>query len=196
MNHIAVFASGEGSNADWIFRYFDKHKTAKVVALYCNKVGAPVLEKAFNSGIPVKLFNKEELNNKNGILKDLIEKKIDLIVLAGFLWLIPEKIIEEFDGRIINIHPSLLPKYGGEGMYGKKVFEEILHSKDKVSGITIHYVNKQFDEGEIIYQAKCRIEKDETIESLAEKTHRLEHHYYPIVIDKVLHNHDQIKDLL
>jgi len=196
MNQIAVFASGEGSNADWIFRYFKDHDTVKVSTLYCNKAGAPVLEKAFKRGIPVKLFNKEELNNKDLILKDLIEKKIDLIVLAGFLWLIPEKIIEEFDSRIINIHPSLLPKYGGEGMYGSKVFEEVLKNKDKMSGITIHYVNKKFDEGEIIYQAKCRVEKDETLESLAAKVHRLEHHYYPIVIERILKEQDQIRELL
>jgi phosphoribosylglycinamide formyltransferase-1 len=196
MNQIAVFASGEGSNADWIFRFFKDHDTVKVSTLYCNKVGAPVLEKAFKRGIPVKLFNKEELNNKDLILKDLIEKKIDLIVLAGFLWLIPEKIIEEFDSRIINIHPSLLPKYGGEGMYGSKVFEEVLKNKDKMSGITIHYVNKKFDEGEIIYQAKCRVEKDETLESLAAKVHRLEHHYYPIVIERILKEQDQIRELL
>ena len=195
MNNIAVFASGEGTNADWIFRYFKNHKTIKVSTLYCNKVGAPVLDKAFKRGIPVNLFTKEEFNNEV-ILQDLIQKKIDLIVLAGFLWLIPEKIIDEYDGKIINIHPSLLPKYGGKGMYGKKVFEEVLRNNDKISGITIHYVNKKFDEGEVIYQAKCRVDKDATVEYLAAKTHRLEHHYYPIIIEKVLNEYDQIKALL
>ncbi len=196
MNTIAVFASGEGTNADWIFRYFKDNPKVKIAALYCNKVGAPVLDRAFNRGIPTKLFTKEEFFESDSILNDLISKKIDLIILAGFLWLIPEKIINEFEGKVINIHPSLLPKYGGKGMYGKKVFEEILKNKDKMSGITIHYVNKRFDEGEIIYQAKCRVDKDETTETLAAKTHRLEHHYYPIVIDRLLKENELIKELL
>ncbi len=196
MNNIAIFASGEGTNADWIFRYFKDHKSIKVTRLYCNKEGAPVLEKAFKWGIPVKLFNKEDLYSNEKVLNKLIEDKIDLIVLAGFMWLLPENIIDEFDGKIINIHPALLPKYGGKGMYGNKVFEEILKKKEAMSGITIHYVNKNFDEGEIIYQAKCRIDKGDTVEMLAEKTHRLEHHYYPVVIERILGEFDQIKELL
>ena len=196
MNQIAIFASGEGTNADWIIRYFKKHITAKVAAVYCNKVGAPVIDKAFKRGVHVKLFTKEEFFKSDVILNDLIQKKVDLIVLAGFLWLIPEKIIEEFDGRIINIHPALLPKYGGKGMYGKKVFEEVIKNNEKISGITIHYVNHKFDEGEIIYQARCRVDKNDTIDTLAAKIHRLEHHYYPVIIDKILEQHNQIKELL
>ena len=196
MNKIVIFASGEGTNAEWIFRYFRNHPSIKVVSLFCNNSDAPVIGRAFNHHIPVRVFNKKDFYETDAILDELIELDVDLIVLAGFLWLVPEKIIENFPAKIINIHPALLPKYGGKGMYGTKVFTEILKYREKLSGITIHYVNKKFDEGEIIYQTQCRIDKGETVESLADKTHRLEYHYYPITIEKVIAEHNKIKSLL
>jgi|ERR1035437_7881006 phosphoribosylglycinamide formyltransferase-1 len=196
MNKIVIFASGEGTNAEWIFRYFRNHPSIKVVSLFCNNSDAPVIRRAFNHHIPVRVFNKKDFYETDAILNELIELDVDLIVLAGFLWLVPEKMIEQFPLKIVNIHPALLPKYGGKGMYGAKVFAEIIKYREKMSGITIHYVNKQFDEGEIIYQAMCRIDKGETPESLAEKTHRLEYHYYPVTIEKVIMEQNQIKSLL
>jgi len=196
MNKIVIFASGEGTNAEWIFRYFRNHPGIKVVSLFCNNPDATVIGRAFNHNIPVRVFNKKDFYETDAILNELIQLDVDLIVLAGFLLLVPEKIIENFPAKIVNIHPALLPKYGGKGMYGTKVFAEIIKYREKMSGITIHYVNKKFDEGEIIYQAMCRIDKGETIESLADKTHRLEYHYYPVTIEKIIAEHNKIKSLL
>ncbi|MEI6817275.1 MAG: phosphoribosylglycinamide formyltransferase [Bacteroidota bacterium] len=196
MNKIAIFASGEGTNAEWIFRYFRHKEDVKVCGLLTNNPHAPALAKAFKNGIPSVIFNREDFYNSDVVLDILLKNKVDLVVLAGFMWLVPERIVDQYPNQIINIHPALLPKYGGKGMYGDKVFQEVLKNNEKVSGITIHYVNNKYDDGDVIFQARCRIDKNETVKSLADKTHRLEHHYYPVTIERILKDHNQIKALL
>ena len=152
----------------------------------CNNPKAVVIERAKNLHTPSMVFTKQEFYESEKIEKLLQRLKIDLIVLAGFLWLVPESLIRKYPGKIINIHPALLPQHGGKGFYGSKVHEAVIRSGEKKSGITIHYVNEKFDEGEIIFQEKCDIEENETAESLAAKIHKLEHEHYPGVIEKIL----------
>ncbi len=151
-----------------------------------NNPGAYVLERAKNLGIPALTFNREVFYNTREILKALRLKKIDLIVLAGFLWLIPHYLIEAFPERIVNIHPALLPKFGGKGMFGDKVHKAVIASGETESGITIHYVDEQYDHGTIIFQQKCNIAPDETSDSLAQKIHHLEYQHYPVIIERLL----------
>lgn len=185
MKKIAVFASGSGTNAENIIRYFQHHSRARVDAVYCNNPSAGVTGRATRLGVEVILFNKEEFRSAR-VPDILLQRKTDLIVLAGFLWLIPEAILKNYEGKIINIHPALLPAFGGKGFYGEHVFRMIIASKSPISGITIHHVNKNFDEGGIIFQAACHVSTNDTTESLATKTHELEYRYYPAVIEKLL----------
>jgi phosphoribosylglycinamide formyltransferase-1 len=184
--NIAIFASGSGTNAENIVNYFKNKSNIKIKIILTNKPKAFVIERAKKLNIPVKIFNKEEFYNSDKILQLLKNENIDLVVLAGFLWLIPQNIIDEFEGRIINIHPALLPKYGGKGMYGNNVHKAVIEAKEKESGITIHYVNKKYDDGAIIFQAKCKINPNETPDSLAEKIHSLEYKFYPKIIEQIL----------
>lgn len=163
----------------------------EVALVLCNKPDAYVLQRADNFEVPTHVFTKEELYNTNSIDNLLRNLEIDLIVLAGFMWLIPERIIQLFPKRIVNIHPALLPKFGGEGMYGRKVHEAVLASKEAETGISIHYVNEKFDEGEIIYQSKCAVERSDDAEKLAYKVHQLEHLYYPKIIEDLLKKMDK-----
>ncbi len=163
----------------------------EVALVLCNKPDAYVLQRADNFEVPTHVFTKEELEHTNSIDNLLKNLEIDLIVLAGFMWLLPERFIKNYPKRIVNIHPALLPKYGGAGMYGKKVHEAVLNAKDTETGISIHYVNEHFDEGEIIYQSKCSIEKNDDIEKLAYKVHQLEHIHYPKVIEDLLKKMDK-----
>ena len=151
-----------------------------------NKPDAKVIERGVKLKVKTCVFNRAELYESGHVLNTLKKENIDLIVLAGFLWLIPSSLISAFYNRIINIHPALLPKYGGKGMYGMKVHEQVIAGGEIVSGITIHYVNENYDEGYIIFQAECQVSEDETPESLAEKIHKLEYEYYPRVIEEVL----------
>ena len=185
-NKIAIFASGSGSNAENISRFFNQHPSIEVSMFLTNKADATVNERAKNLGIPCHIFNREEFYDTNRIPELLKEKSIDLVVLAGFLWLIPSNLIKNFPNRIINIHPALLPKYGGKGMYGSKVHQQIIENKEKESGITIHYVNEKYDDGNIIFQATCSVSGDDTAESLAEKVHALEYEHFPKVIEGVI----------
>ncbi len=186
MKRIAIFASGSGTNAEKIIEHFKGHSAAAISILLSNKREAKALARAARHGVPTRVFNRSELYESDDILHLLKEKKIDLIVLAGFLWLIPENLIGAFPNGIINIHPALLPKYGGKGMYGLRVHETVLESGDSESGITIHYVNPEYDEGKIIFQAKCKIDPDDDPESLAQKIHQLEYKHFPKVIENLI----------
>lgn len=186
MKRISIFASGSGSNAENIVRYFSGSDEVECALILSNRPDAKVLDRAKRLGVPSMVFNRKEFYHSDIILERLLETGTDLIVLAGFLWLVPENLLRTFKDRIINIHPALLPKYGGKGMYGMKVHETVKKSGDEVSGITIHFVNERYDEGEIIFQAECPVELGDTPESIAEKVHELEYRYYPKVIEKLL----------
>ncbi len=185
MFNIVLFASGNGSNAQRICEFFYDHNQIKVTAIYSNRKDAFVLTRAKNLNIPAYVFDRSTFYETNVILNKLLEDKTDLIVLAGFLWMIPVSILKNFRNRIINIHPALLPKYGGKGMYGAHVHEAVIRSGDKTSGITIHYVNEKYDEGKIIFQAKCEVKPDDTPDTLAARIHLLEHQHYPEIIEKI-----------
>lgn len=188
MRRIAIFASGAGSNAKKIIEYFGKghNRNKAVVALIvCNKPGAGVVKIAEEAAIDTLMIEKEKFHRGNAYLDELLERKIDLIVLAGFLWKIPDALITSFPDRIINIHPALLPKYGGKGMYGEKVHAAVIENKEKESGITIHYVDGHYDNGDIIFQATCPVLENDTPQSLAQRIHQLEHEHFPKVVDDV-----------
>lgn len=184
MKRIAIFASGSGTNAQRIIEYFDRNKTIVVDSLWSNREDAYALIRAERLGIETFTFDRDTFYRSNDIIEALEERKIDLIVLAGFLWLVPPFLTELFP--IINLHPALLPRYGGKGMYGMKVHEAVVANRDKVSGITIHHVNDRYDEGDIIFQAECELSTGDTAEQVAEKVHQLEYEHYPRVIEEVL----------
>jgi len=186
MRNIAIFASGSGTNAENIIKYFSTNNSIKVSLVLSNKREAYVLKRAAAFGVKTIFFDRSDLYIKDKVLGYLSENKIDFIVLAGFLWLIPEKILEIYDRRIVNIHPALLPSYGGKGMYGEKVHEAVIANGDRESGITIHYVNRFYDEGDIIFQARCKIEPGDTPETLASKIHELEYKHFPVVIEDLV----------
>ncbi|MGV3527899.1 MAG: phosphoribosylglycinamide formyltransferase [Flavisolibacter sp.] len=184
---IAVFASGAGSNAQKIIEYFERSETADVALVVCNKKGAGVINIAAAAGVPVLMIEKDKFQ-KGGYVAELKEAGIDFIVLAGFLWKIPQPVIDAWPRKIVNIHPALLPRYGGKGMYGHYVHESVLNAGDVESGITIHYVDEHYDNGDIIFQTACPIVEGDSAETLAQRIHTLEHLHYPRVIDELLHN--------
>ena len=186
MKKIAIFASGSGTNAENIYKYFSDKPNITIELILSNKKDAFVLKRAEKYNIKSVIFNRKHLYQTNYVLDILKAHKIDLLVLAGFLLLIPENIINSFSNKIINIHPALLPKYGGKGMYGDKVHRAVIENKESESGITIHYVNDKYDEGNIIFQEKFNIASNETVESLATKIHKLEYKYFPKIIEKIL----------
>jgi phosphoribosylglycinamide formyltransferase 1 len=186
MKNIAIFASGSGTNAENIIKYFSTKNTAKVSLVLSNKRQALVLKRAEAHNIRTLFFEHKEFYVTGKVLRYLTLYKIDFIVLAGFLWLVPESIIEQFAYRIINIHPALLPAYGGKGMYGEAVHKSVIANHDPESGITIHYVNTLYDEGDIIFQIRCKVEPSDTSESLAQKIHTLEYQHYPKVIEDII----------
>jgi len=186
MKRIVIFASGSGSNAQRIAEYFSASDTARVVMIFSNRADAYVLQRACRMNIPAVVFNKADFYENDLIYHHLFDVNPDLIVLAGFLWKVPEKIVQAFPKRIINIHPALLPKYGGKGMYGDHVHRAVIENREKESGITIHYVNENYDEGAIILQIRCEIDAGDTHEILAEKVHALEYEHYPKTIEMIL----------
>jgi phosphoribosylglycinamide formyltransferase-1 len=186
MHNIAIFASGSGSNAQRIAEYFNSNHHVKISRIFCNRKDAYVLKRAENLEIPSTVFTREDFYESSVVLNQLLRDKTDMIVLAGFLWFVPENILKAFQNRIVNIHPALLPKYGGKGMYGSMVHEAVIAAREKESGITIHFVNEKYDEGEIIFQAKCKVEESDTTESLANKIHKLEYEHYPKIIKKLV----------
>lgn len=186
--HIAVFASGTGSNTQKIIDYFREHAFIKISLIVCNKPGAGVLQIAENEKIPSLLLEKEKFFGSDFYAPGLNARKISFIVLAGFLWKIPSWLLELYPGRIINIHPALLPEFGGKGMYGNKVHAAVIEAGKKESGISIHFVDDQYDHGPLIFQARCSISQADTPGSLAQKIHALEYEHYPRIIEKVLTN--------
>jgi phosphoribosylglycinamide formyltransferase-1 len=186
MKHIVIFASGSGSNAQQIAEYFSVSNIARVVMIYSNRADAYVLQRACKMNIPTAVFDRADFYDTGLVFHQLDNLHPDLIVLAGFLWKIPEKIVHAFPNQIINIHPALLPKYGGKGMYGSHVHQTVIANREKESGITIHYVNEHYDEGKLILQATCAVDDGDTPETLAEKVHALEYKYYPKAIEQVL----------
>ena len=183
---IAIFASGSGSNAQKIMEYFKKHQDAEIAIVLTNNSEAYVLQRADNFEIPSHIFDKHEFYKTDDIVKLLKNLQINLIVLAGFLWLIPDNLLKAFPNKIINIHPALLPKYGGKGMYGDKVHQAILDAGEEESGITIHYINEHFDEGESIHQSRFKIEQGDDIEMIKFKGQQLEHLHYAKVVEQLL----------
>lgn len=188
MNRIAIFASGTGSNAEKIIHYFNHHPSTRVALVISNKPGAGVLSIASATGIPTLVIEKDRFLNGDSYVPALQAQGITFIVLAGFLWKMPARLVEAWRGRIINIHPALLPKYGGKGMYGKHVHTAVIAAGEKESGISIHYVDEIYDHGEIILQVSCPVTSADTPELLAEKIHALEHANYPRVIEEVINN--------
>lgn len=183
---IAIFASGSGSNAQKIMEHFKYHHEAEVALVLSNNSDAFVLQRADNFEVPSHVFDRVEFYESDNIIKLLQQLDIDLVVLAGFLWLIPGNLLRAYPNKIINIHPSLLPKYGGKGMYGDRVHRAVIENKDEESGISIHFVNENFDEGEIIYQSRFKIEDDDTLEVIKFNGQQLEHLHYPKVIENLL----------
>ena len=183
---IAILVSGAGTNAVNIIEYFEKKKTAEVVLVISNKKTAQALEKAQNKGVKNVVFNNESFKKNGKILNYLHSQSIDFIVLAGFLMKISKEIIAAYPKKIINIHPSLLPKFGGKGMYGRFVHEAVIEAQETESGITIHFVSEEYDEGAIIFQSKLNVEKTDCAQSLAKKIQQLEHRYFPEVIERVI----------
>ena len=191
MRNLAIFASGSGTNAENIIKYFSNKKIANVSLVLSNKQDAKVLERAAKLKVPAKFFDRHDFYESETVLNYLKSYSINFIVLAGFLWLVPKNILTHYAGRIINIHPALLPLYGGKGMYGDKVHNAILENGETESGITIHYVNESYDDGNIIFQAKCKVSSEDTPESLARRVHELEYLHFPRVIEELI---IQLKD--
>lgn len=186
MTNIAIFASGTGSNARKIVEYFEGSSSVSVALIASNRKDAPVLDFAREKGIPVMLLNRNSFYETQDALASLRDRSIDLVVLAGFLWLVPGYFIRAFENRIINIHPALLPKFGGKGMYGHFVHEAVLASGEKESGITIHLVDEQYDHGKTLFQARCPVQDSDTPETLARSVQQLEHLYFPRIIDQYI----------
>ena len=182
MKHIAIFASGEGTNAQNIIDYFKHSDKVKVALIVSNKANANVLNRAKKEGIPTLLISRADFYDSNNTIDALKAANIHFIVLAGFLWMIPSKLVQAFPNKMINIHPALLPKYGGKGMYGMNVHKAVVEARETESGISIHYVNEQYDEGEIIYQEYVTVGIDDTAETLEERIKQVERVVYPQVL--------------
>ncbi len=186
MNNIAIFASGSGTNAENLVRFFRTSQFGQVRVVLTNRSDAGVLDRAQSLNVESLVFTREQFYASRKVLDLLVERDIDYIVLAGFLWLVPSYLLLPFENKIVNIHPALLPKYGGKGMYGSRVHKAVIEAGELESGITIHYVNPEYDEGDIIFQARCDIDSDESPDSLAKKIHELEYEYFPNVVEGLL----------
>ncbi|MCK7589398.1 phosphoribosylglycinamide formyltransferase [Subsaxibacter sp. CAU 1640] len=186
MKRVVIFASGSGTNAENLIKFFQNRETGSVIQVLTNNPHAKVLERAKNLNISALSFNRIALYKTDDVLNILKSSNPDLIVLAGFLWKFPESILHVFPNKVINIHPALLPKYGGKGMYGHFVHEAVVANKEKETGITIHYVNENYDEGAIIFQAKCDVDSTDSAEDVAAKIHQLEMKHFPEVVESLL----------
>ncbi|MDP5158001.1 MAG: phosphoribosylglycinamide formyltransferase [Flaviramulus sp.] len=186
MKRIVIFASGSGTNAENLIKFFHNSDHASVIQILTNNPHAKVLDRAKKLHVSALSFNKIAFTETDDILSILKTSNPDLIVLAGFLWKFPENILNEFPKKVINIHPALLPKYGGKGMYGMHIHEAVVANNEKETGITIHYVNQHYDEGAIIFQAKCDVTHTDSAQDVALKIHELEMEYFPKVIDRLL----------
>lgn len=186
MKRIIIFASGGGTNAENLIRFFQRSDNATVIQVLCNNPHAKVLDRAKKLHVSALSFNKIAFTKTEDVLNILKASQPDLIVLAGFLWKFPENILNTFPNKVINVHPALLPKYGGKGMYGMHVHEAVVANKEIETGITIHHVNEHYDEGAIIFQAKCEVISTDTADDVASKIHKLEMEHFPRVVDKLL----------
>lgn len=186
MKHIAILASGSGTNAENIIRYFSKHPKLRVSLVLCNRKEAGVYKRAERLGVPCKYIPKADWQDEEKVSSLLHQHKVDALVLAGFLLLVPEWLTQAYPDHILNIHPALLPAYGGKGMYGAKVHEAVLAKGDSQSGISIHLVNEQYDEGRILAQFTCPVRLDDSPETLAARIHELEYRHYPVIIENYL----------
>ena len=185
MKKLSIFVSGNGTNLQRIVEYFANNPEVEIVNVVCNNPKAYSIERAKNLDIPLRMITREEFKSE-AFVKEMLDLNVDLIVLAGFLWKIPENLVKAFPKKIVNIHPALLPKYGGKGFYGEHVHEAVVAAKEAQSGITVHYVNELYDSGEIILQARVSLDEKETPDSLAAKIHHLEQAYFPVAIEQVL----------
>ncbi len=185
VKRIAIFASGSGTNAQAIMEHFRDNESVTVELVLCNKSGAGVIERAISRGVKTVLISKADVESQE-LLCLLKENKIDWVVLAGYLWLIPGYLVDAYPNKIVNIHPALLPKYGGKGMYGANVHQAVIANNEAESGITIHFVNAHYDEGQIIFQASCEVKPNDTPQSLAERIHGLEHQHFPVELEKLI----------
>ena len=186
MQRIAIFASGTGSNAIKIIEHFKGHPTIEASLVLSNNAKSTVLSKAVNADVEIYSFNRELFYNTNQVLNKLKSSKIDLVVLAGFMWLVPENLVHEYSDRIMNIHPALLPKFGGKGMYGMHVHHAVKSAGEKETGMTIHLVNKEYDKGRVLFQAKCSLAEDESAETIVLKVQELEHTHFAQQIEAYL----------
>jgi len=186
MKNIAIFASGSGTNAENIIRFFRKSKYGRVLLVLTNLADAGVIDRAQSLEVETIVFNREQFYNSDELLTLLIDRGIDFVVLAGFLWLVPDYLLTSFENKMINIHPALLPKYGGKGMFGLHVHKAVIDNRENESGITIHHVNREYDEGNIVFQARCEVKSDDSPESLAYRIHQLEYEHFPVVVEKLL----------
>ncbi|MEQ9166159.1 MAG: phosphoribosylglycinamide formyltransferase [Fulvivirga sp.] len=186
MINIAIFASGSGSNAQKIAEHFQGSSDIRVPLILTNNPKAFVLERAEKLDIPSHIFNRETFYKSTDVVEVLKSNNIDFVVLAGFMWLVPGYLVEAYPNKIVNIHPALLPKFGGKGMYGDHVHNAVKQAGEKETGITIHFVNEHYDEGNIIFQAKCEVVENDTPQTIAEKVHALEYQHYPNVIEEVI----------
>ena len=186
MKNIAIFASGSGTNAENLIRFFRTSPSGRVKLVLTNKPEAYVVKRAQSYDIEMFVFNREQFYQTGEVMSILEDRGIDFIVLAGFLWLVPDALLQKFEGKVVNIHPALLPKFGGKGMYGRHVHEAVIASGEAESGISIHHVNQKYDEGNIIFQATCEVKKDDTPESLAKRIHTLEYEHFPKVVEELL----------
>ncbi|MCC8089554.1 MAG: phosphoribosylglycinamide formyltransferase [Rikenellaceae bacterium] len=191
MKNIAIFASGSGSNAENIINYFKNSGTANVCTVFCNKKGAYVITRAQNLGVDSVIFDRKDLYENGKVMEELEDRKVDYIVLAGFLWLIPEILVKKYENKIINIHPALLPAYGGKGMYGDNVHKAVVANGEKKSGITIHLVNSIYDSGDIIFQAETEVAPEDDYKAVAQKIHKLEGEHFPRVIEEHIKSLDK-----
>lgn len=183
---VAIFASGAGSNALKIIEHFNGHAQIEIALIVCNKPNAGVLRIAADRNIPTLLIERERFFRGDAYIPNLVASNIKFIVLAGFLWKIPDLLVKKFHGNIINIHPALLPKYGGKGMYGAFVHEAVIAAKEKESGITIHFVDELYDHGDHILQVTCPVYESDTAATLAHRIHELEHKHFPVVVEDVI----------
>jgi phosphoribosylglycinamide formyltransferase-1 len=186
MKNIAIFASGSGTNAENLIRFFRTSPFGRVRIVLTNRPGAGVINRAQSLEVESFVFSREQFYDSGEVLNLLIERDIDFVVLAGFLWLVPDSLLQYFENKIVNIHPALLPKYGGRGMYGDHVHRAVIEAGDPESGITVHYVNRRYDEGDIIFQARCHVDRGDTPASLAAKIHELEYAHFPTVVEGLL----------
>ena len=186
MKNIAIFASGSGTNAENLIRFFRTSPFGQVSMVLTNRPDAGVIQRAQTNDIECIVFNRQQFYDTNEVADLMVERGIEFIVLAGFLWLVPDILLKLFDNKVVNIHPALLPKYGGKGMYGHFVHEAVISNAEEESGITVHYVNSRYDEGDVILQARCKVDVDDTPNSLASKIHALEYEHFPKAVEALL----------